>query len=80
MSPSRLQWALRMAQEARYALSDLADVMDELGTEADRDHGGCGDAAHLINRAEEARGAARLLDEWMGHLRRLRSRAEDGAG
>lgn len=80
MNVARINWAMRVAQDARTALSDLADVMDEMGTDADRSPGASADAASLIARAEEARGAARLLAEWMGHFRRLQERAGSGGG
>jgi hypothetical protein len=77
---ARINWALRVAQDARTALSDLADVMDEIATDVDRDPEASADASHLITRAAEARAAVRLLTRWMKHFRRLQSQAGSGGG
>ncbi|NCU21259.1 hypothetical protein EOM89_11170 [Candidatus Falkowbacteria bacterium] len=72
MNGSGTQRAIAQADSARLALETLARELDLLATELDRAAQSAADAARCITHAEEARGAARLLAEWKGHLRRLR--------
>lgn len=80
MSRERFDVALAIAKNARMQLASLATMMDLIGTDLDQRPDSSADAAHLINRAEEARGAAALLEEWSVHLRRLRAAEESAAG
>ncbi|NCC41469.1 MAG: hypothetical protein EOM21_19000 [Gammaproteobacteria bacterium] len=64
--------ALHLAAGAQVALEQLAAELDRLATALDRAPERCVDAGRCARKAEEARGAARLLVEWQGHLRRLR--------
>lgn len=64
--------AIEQANGARLALETLARELDLLATDLDKAPELAADAGRCIKHAEEARGAARLLVEWQGHLRRLR--------
>ena len=80
MIAERIEEAMKIAKRAASELSWLAEEMDEIGTDLDQRPNASADAAHLITRAEEARGAAKLLEEWSVHLRRLRAAEESAAG